>query len=134
MVNSATLLLTMLCIALASPVESLTQILYNRIGYIPQEDQINWTGAGLLPENRPAGLQPETPVIADHFIVLTPGGNCDEKIQTALDQAKKYPGTSIIFFSEGVYTLNSGILLKSSELALQRHLHPGPSPRNERGS
>jgi len=106
------ILLMIFSIAFASNMESVAQILYNGIGYIPKEYQINWTNAGLLPENRPSGLQPETPIMADHFIVLTPGGNCDEKIQLAIDQAKQHPGISIIFFSDGVYALNSSIALR----------------------
>ncbi|UCE08567.1 MAG: hypothetical protein JSW07_11305, partial [bacterium] len=54
MVNSITILLMIFIIAFASNMESVAQILYNGIGRIPKEYQINWTNAGLLPENRPS--------------------------------------------------------------------------------
>lgn len=45
-------------ISLAIVVSTKAQILHNGIGYIPSQYRVDWSQAGLLPENR-SGLLPE---------------------------------------------------------------------------
>lgn len=92
-----------------------SQILENG-GRIPPLYQIDWTNAGLLPENRSVGLLPETPTQADRLIIITNmvGADWDEKLENAITEAEGEAGTSIIFFPGGVYELNSPIELSNN--------------------
>ncbi len=90
------------------------QSLWNGQGHIPQQYQLNWTNAGLLPD---------TPIWADHLFDVTEfeadtldNSNDDyPAIQAAILQARDSPGLSIIYFPPGVYNIYSRIELTAAD-------------------
>lgn len=75
-------------------------------GRIPQNWQVDWTNAGLLPSSRPGGFLPVTPASAENVHIITHGGDYNTKVRNAIDAAEATPGSDIIYFPGGVYELN----------------------------
>lgn len=94
------LMITIFCFL---PVNTISQIIYNGVGHIPQSDQLDWTHAGRLPS---------TPTVADNvFNVDSYTGSDNTKVQSALAAAKAAAGTAIVYFPARTYTLTSPIVL-----------------------
>lgn len=86
--TSAILLVGMALVIVAS---TKAQILQNGVGYIPSQYRVDWSQAGLLPENR-SGLLPETPTDGDYIYVIDPSGDSDLQTATALQRARSTGG------------------------------------------
>ncbi len=99
--------------ALAVVVSTKAQILHNGVGYIPSQYRVDWSQAGLLPENR-SGLLPETPAAADHLYVIAPSQDSDAQITSALQKVRATGGTWVIYFLGGVHRLSSSIVLRQA--------------------
>jgi len=71
------------------------QILYNNIGHLPQQYQVDWYNGGLLDDN----------IKADHFIDVTQATGTDDadKLKNAIIQAKSNCGITLIYFPVGNY-------------------------------
>ena len=82
-------------------------------GYIPVEWRIDWSNAGLLPQDGP--FAPHTPVQADVRIEVEPDvdGNSTQSLESALSQAKtasKEGKTTVIYFPAGVHRIDAGVV------------------------
>ncbi len=107
--NTFTILLVGMALVIVASTKA--QILHNGVGYIPSQYRVDWSQAGLLPENR-SGLLPETPTDADYIHVIDPSGDSDLQIATALQRARSTGGTWVIYFLGGVHRLSSPIVLR----------------------
>jgi hypothetical protein len=91
-------------------VNTISQIIYNGVGYIPQSDQLNWTNAGRLPG---------TPAVADIvFNVDSYTGSDNTKVQSALAAAKAAAGTAINKIPKHVNDAKNSVSLTSLFLDL----------------
>ncbi len=84
----------------------ISQSLYNGIGHIPPESQVDWTNAGLLNQI----------TVADHILYITDyiTGNDNEKINDAMDDAQNLGGITIIYFPPGNYVFDQTVELRDS--------------------
>ncbi|RMD48011.1 MAG: hypothetical protein D6830_07740, partial [Ignavibacteria bacterium] len=84
----------------------ISQSIYNGVGHIPPESQVDWTNAGLL--------NPIT--VADHILYITDytTGNDNEKISDAMDDAQNLGGITIIYFPPGNYVFNQTVELRDN--------------------
>ncbi len=85
------------------------QKLYQNVGHIPQQYQIKWSNAGLLPN---------TDKYADQLFNITdygaiPNDNNDDyfALMNALNDAKNAEGLSIVYIPEGTFDIHSTINL-----------------------
>ncbi len=80
--------------------------MYNGVGHIPTNYQERWNRAGLLRDMSTVG-----PQLAIDVASLT--GTDDQKVQTALNQARSHVqstgGLAILYFPTGTYTLTTTI-------------------------
>lgn len=109
--NTLTILVLGIVLTIAVPTSA--QILHNDVGYIPSQYRVDWSQAGLLPENR-SGLLPETPTAADHLCVVDPSEDSDPQIASALQKVRTTGGTWVIYFMGGVHRLSSSIVLRQA--------------------
>ncbi|MDZ7304878.1 MAG: glycosyl hydrolase family 28-related protein [candidate division KSB1 bacterium] len=88
----------------ALPIQA--QTLYNGVGHIPAAYQERWNRAGLLRD-----MSTVEPKLVINVASLS--GNDDQKVQTALNQARSHVqsigGLAIIYFPPGTYTLTTTI-------------------------
>lgn len=99
---------TIRCFLVLSLVFTLTgfsQLIYNGVGHIPPESQVEWTNAGLL-----------NPIsAADNILYITDfTGSNDARIQAAIDAANNLTGITIIYFPAGNYVFQQTINLSSN--------------------
>jgi hypothetical protein len=108
-----TLTILVLGMVLAIAMSTSAQILHNGVGYIPSQYRVDWSQAGLLPENR-SGLLPETPTAADYMYVIDPSEDSDPQIASALQKVRTTGGTWVIYFLGGVHRFSSSIVLRQA--------------------
>ncbi|MBC8395450.1 MAG: right-handed parallel beta-helix repeat-containing protein, partial [Candidatus Marinimicrobia bacterium] len=77
-----------------------------QVPYISDSRLVNWSNAGLLSD---------TPVTADNVVNINeyPTGSDYNKIVNAINDANNLPGTTIIYFPAGTYTLDNTISLSN---------------------
>jgi len=77
-----------------------------QVPYISDSRLVNWSNAGLLSD---------TPVTADNVVNINeyPTGSDYNKIVNAINDANNLPGTTIIYFPAGTYTIDNTISLSN---------------------
>ncbi len=87
-----------------------SQTLYNGVGHIPANYQVNWNEAGLL--HNMNSVEPKL------YLEISPG-NSDSQvlaaINTARDHVNSTDGIAIIYFPEGTYYFNSPVILTQND-------------------
>ena len=90
-----------------------SQSLYNNVGHIPTNSQVDWFNAGLLSNN---------PLVADNVFNVTDyggtpndGQNDYNAVLNAINAARNASGLSIIYFPSGTFNINSTIYLNAND-------------------
>jgi len=89
------------------------QSLYNNVGHIPINSQVDWFNAGLLSNN---------PLVANNVFNVTDygatpndGQNDYNAVLSAINAARNASGLSIIYFPSGTFNINSTIYLNAND-------------------
>jgi len=107
------MIISMFILSCLLPYTSMSQVLYNDVGYIPDSCQIDWTHAGLLTDTPtiPGNVFDVTDLGADN----TGTNSSYNAVMDAIDSANTRSGFTAIYFPAGTYKIDNTIELTQSD-------------------